>query len=95
MPGEDAYSGLLALIKTTPEAYKQMSDTIANSSGSSYAAYVQMQDTLKGSVDALMSSVEALGISFGSALAPNIRSVAAGLKGIADAITNLSPKRSR
>lgn len=90
--GEDAYSGLLALIKTTPEAYKQMSDTIANSSGSSHAAYVQMQDTLKGSVDALMSSVEALGISFGSALAPTIRSVAAGLKGIADAITNLSPE---
>lgn len=90
--GEDAYSGLLALIKTTPEAYKQMSDTIANSSGSSHAAYVQMQDTLKGSVDALMSSVEALGISFGSALAPTIRIVAAGLKGIADAITNLSPE---
>lgn len=90
--GEDAYSGLLALIKTTPEAYKQMSDTIENSAGSSEAAYNQMQNTLKGSIDALMSSVEALGISFGSALAPTIRSVAEVLKGISDAITNLSPE---
>ena len=90
--GEDAYSGLLALVRTSPEAYKQMSDTIKNSAGSSEAAYNQMQNTLKGSIDALMSSVEALGISFGSALAPTIRSVAEVLKGISDAITNLSPE---
>lgn len=90
--GEDAYSGLLALVRTSPEAYKQMSDTIENSAGSSESAYNQMQNTLKGSIDALMSSVEALGISFGSALAPTIRSVAEVLKGISDAITNLSPE---
>lgn len=90
--GEDAYSGLLALVKTSPEAYQQMTDAVTNSSGSSHEAYTKMQDTLKGSIDALMSSVEALGISFGSALAPTIRSVAGGLKGIADAFTNMSPE---
>lgn len=89
--GEDAYSGLLALVKTSPEAYQQMADAITNSSGSSHEAYTKMQDTLKGSIDALMSSVEALGISFGSALAPTIRSAADGLKGIADAFTAMSP----
>lgn len=89
--GEDAYSGLLALVKTSPEAYQQMTDAITNSSGSSHEAYTKMQDTLKGSIDALMSSVEALGISFGSALAPTIRSAADGLKGIADAFTAMSP----
>lgn len=90
--GEDAYSGLLALIKTSPEAYQQMSDAITNSAGSSHAAYVQMQNTLKGSMDALQSSVEALGISFGSALAPTIQAVAADLKGIADAFNSMSPE---
>lgn len=90
--GEDAYSGLLALVKTSPEAYQQMTDAITNSSGSSHEAYTKMQDTLKGSIDALMSSVEALGISFGSALAPTIRSVAGGLKSIADAFTGISPE---
>lgn len=90
--GEDAYSGLLALIKTSPADYQKMVDTITNSAGSSEAAYKQMQDTLKGSVDALLSSVEALGISFGSALAPSIRAVAGGIKSITDAFTNLSPE---
>lgn len=90
--GEDAYSGLLALIKTSPEAYQQMADAINNSGGSSKEAYLKMQDTLKGSVDAMKSSLEALGISFGSALAPTIRSVADSLKAMADAFTNLSPE---
>lgn len=89
--GEDAYSGLLALIRTSPEAYQQMSDAITNSAGSSHEAYLKMQDTLKGSVDALKSSLEALGISFGSALAPSIRSAAAALKTVADVFTNMSP----
>lgn len=65
--GEDAYSGLLSLIKTSPEAYKQAADAINNSSGSSHQAYMTMQKTLKGSIDSLMGSVEALGLSFGSA----------------------------
>ena len=90
--GEDAYSGLLALVKTSPEAYQQMTDAITNSAGSSHEAYTKMQDTLKGSIDALMSSVEALGISFGSTLAPTIRATADNLKGIADAFTNMSPE---
>lgn len=89
--GQDAYAGLLALIRTSPEAYANMQNAITNSAGSSEAAYNRMQDTLKGSIDALMSSVEAMAISFGSALAPTIRSVASGLKSIADMFTNLSP----
>ena len=48
--GEDAYSGLLSLIKTSPEAYKQAADVINNSSGSSHQAYMTMQKTLKGSI---------------------------------------------
>lgn len=90
--GKEAAAGLSDLLKTSPEAYQQMSDAITNSAGSSHAAYIQMQKTLKGSIDALMSSVEALGISFGSALAPTIQSVAGALKGIADTFTNLSPE---
>lgn len=90
--GEDAYSGLLALVKTSPEAYQQMSDAINHSAGSSHDAYVKMQDTLKGSIDAMKSAVEGLGISFGSALAPSIRTVADAIQGIAVTFTNLSPE---
>lgn len=90
--GEDAYSGLLALIKTTPEAYQQMTEAIDNSAGSSHAAFMVMQDTLKGSMDSLIGSVEALGISFGATLAPQIRAAANELKFIADTFAGLSPE---
>lgn len=90
--GKEAAAGLSDLLKTSPEDYQKMVDAITNSSGSSHAAYVQMQNTLKGSMDALQSSVEALGISFGSALAPTIQAVAEDLKGIADAFNSMSPE---
>lgn len=79
--GQEAYSGLLALIKTAPGDYQAMTDTITNSAGSSHAAYLRMQDTLKGSIDAMKSSIEALAISFGSALAPTIRRAAGAING--------------
>ena len=36
--------------------------------------------------------MEALGLSFGSALAPTIQWAAGGIKALADALTNLSPE---
>lgn len=90
--GKEASTGLIDLINTDASAYQDMVDSITNSNGSSHEAYLKMQDTLKGSIDVLMSSVEALGISFGSALAPTIRDVAGSLKGVADAFTNMSPE---
>lgn len=89
--GQEAYSGLLALIKTAPADYQTMTNTITNSSGSSHAAYLQMQNTLRGSIDAMKSSLEALAISFGSALAPSIRKAAGAIKWVADILTNMNP----
>lgn len=89
--GQEAYSGLLALIRTAPGDYQAMTDTITNSAGSSHEAYMRMQDTLKGSIDALLSSLEALVISFGSALAPSIRKAAGAIKWVADILTTMNP----
>lgn len=89
--GQEAYSGLLALIKTAPGDYQAMTNTITNSAGSSHAAYLRMQDTLKGSIDAMKSSIEALAISFGSALAPTIRRAAGAIKWVADIFTTMNP----
>ena len=89
--GEDAFSGLLALIKTSPEAYKEVEDSIKNSTGSSHEAYVKMQNTLKGSINAIKSAVESLAISFGSTLAPSVKTAADAIKSIADFLGGLSP----
>lgn len=89
--GEDAYSGLLTLIKTSPEAYKELEDSIKKSTGSSHEAYVKMQNTLKGSINAMKSAVESLAISFGSTLAPSVKTAADAIKTIADFLGGLSP----
>lgn len=89
--GEDAFSGLLTLIKTSPEAYKEVEDSIKNSTGSSHEAYVKMQNTLKGSINAMKSAVESLAISFGSTLAPSVKTAADAIKSIADFLGGLSP----
>ncbi|WP_370837434.1 phage tail tape measure protein [Megasphaera sp.] len=89
--GEDAFSGLLALIKTSPEAYKEVEDSIKNSTGSSHEAYVKMQNTLKGSINAMKSAVESLAISFGSTLSPSVKTAADAIKSIADFLGGLSP----
>lgn len=89
--GEDAFSGLLTLIKTSPAAYKEVEDSIKNSTGSSHEAYVKMQNTLKGSINAMKSAVESLAISFGSTLAPSVKTAADAIKSIADFLGGLSP----
>lgn len=89
--GEDAFSGLLTLIKTSPEAYKEVEDSIKNSTGSSHEAYVKMQNTLKGSINVMKSAVESLAISFGSTLAPSVKTAADAIKSIADFLGGLSP----
>lgn len=91
LAGEDAYSGLLALIKTSPEAYAQVADAINNSAGSSDAAFQKMNDTLKGSVDQLKGAAESAAIAIGQALAPQIRELAGYGQTVANALTDMTP----
>lgn len=91
LAGEDAYSGLLALVRTSPEAYAQVADAINDSAGSSEAAFNKMNDTLKGSVDQLKGAAESAAIALGQALAPQIRTLAGYGQTLATALTDMSP----
>lgn len=93
--GQEAYSGLLALIRTSPEDYNRVADAIQNSSGSSAEAYKKMSQTTKGAIQALMSSIESIAITFGDVLSPNIQSAANSIKQITDWISKLSPESKR
>ena len=93
--GEEAYSGLLALIKTSPEAYANMTDALQNANGSSAAAYDTMQNTLKGSIDAMMGSVEAFGIAMGTVMSPYIREAAETVKYFANVLTDMGPEQQK
>lgn len=91
--GEDAYSGLLSLIKTSPEEYAKVANAISNSTGSSSAAYDRMQQTLKGSIDSMKGAVESLGIAMGTALTPYIKQGADAIKNLANALAAMSPEQ--
>ena len=93
--GEDAYSGLLALIKTSPEAYADMTKSLQEASGSSAKAYAVMQNTLKGSIDSMMGSVEAFGIAMGTVMSPYIREAAETIKYFANVLTDMTPEQQK
>lgn len=93
--GEDAYSGLLALIKTAPEDYKNMEDAIRNASGSSKEAYDVMKQTAKGAFYSMTGSVESLAISIGGLLAPTMRQITDVIKGVADWINGLDDSQKQ
>lgn len=90
--GEDGYSGLLALIKTSPEAYQQMTDAMYNASGSSQAQFEVMKTTVKNSIDGMIGSLESLAINVGSVMSPQIKAAADTVGNFADMINNLSPE---
>lgn len=93
--GEDAYSGLLALIETTPEAYAKMTNKLNGATGESAKAYRLMQDTVKGSIDAMMGSVEAFGIAMGTVMSPYIREAAETVKYFANTLTDMGPEQQK
>ena len=50
LAGEEAYSGLLALVKTAPEDYQALQTAMDNATGSSQAQFEVMKGTLKNSI---------------------------------------------
>ena len=89
--GQEAYSGLLALIRTAPQDYQAMANAIQNADGSSAEAYAKMSRTMKGAIQALMSSIDSIAITFGDVLSPKIQAAANSIKTVTDWISKLSP----
>ncbi len=92
LAGQEAYSGLLALIKTAPQDYQAMPDAMDNATGSSQAQFEVMKGTLKNSIDGMLGSLESLAINFGSVLTPQIKMVTDTIGNFADLINKLSPE---
>lgn len=90
--GQDAFSGLLALVKTSPDDYQAMADAINNSAGSSAAAFDIMKDTAKNAIDGMLGSFESLAINFGTALRPQIVATANAIGAFADMLNEMTPE---
>lgn len=92
LAGEEAYSGLLALVKTAPEDYQALQTAMDNATGSSQAQFEVMKGTLKNSIDGMLGSLESLAINFGSVLTPQIKAITDAIGGFADMINTMSPE---
>ena len=92
LAGEEAYSGLLALVKTAPEDYQALQTAMDNATGSSQAQFEVMKGTLKNSIDGMLGSLESLAINFGSVLTPQIKAMTDAIGGFADMINTISPE---
>lgn len=83
--GQEAISGLLAIVNASPEDYQKMTDAIAGADGAGDKMSKTMMQGVKGSIENLKGSVEALQIKFGQALEPAILAVTNGLADLANA----------
>lgn len=92
LAGEEAYSGLLALVKTAPEDYQALQTAMDNATGSSQAQFEVMKGTLKNSIDGMLGSLESLAINFGSVLTPQIKAITDAIGGLADMINTIPPE---
>ena len=62
--GQEAMSGLLAIVNAAPEDYEKLTAAIADSSGAAKEQAEIMQDNLKGAVEELGGGLETLGLAF-------------------------------
>lgn len=74
--GQEALSGMLALINEGPESLSALTEAYEVCDGSAKKAAETMQDNLRGAVEQLKGSAESLGIVFYESVADNMKDAA-------------------
>lgn len=88
--GQEAMSGMLAVINAGEDDFNKLNTAIYNSDGVAASMADTMQDNFKGSVEALGGAVETLAIQIGDVLIPFIRQAADTVSGWVEKFTGLS-----
>ena len=73
LAGQEGMSGLLAIVNSSDDDFKNLTDSINNADGASDRMAKTMQDNLKGSITIFKSTVESAAISIGKKLTPEVR----------------------
>lgn len=73
LAGQEGMSGLLAIVNSSDDDFKNLTDSINNADGASERMAKTMQDNLKGSFTIFKSTVESAAISIGKKLTPEVR----------------------
>lgn len=91
--GQEAMTGVLALINTSVDEYDNLADAIYNSEGAAKDMAETMQDNLLGRLEELSSAVESLAMSAGEIMMPVVESIVARLQEWADYLNSLSDEQ--
>ena len=86
--GQEALSGMLALINEGPESLSGLTAAYESCDGAAQAAATTMQDNLKGAVEALSGSAETLGIVFYDSVSGSLKDAVQVVNESVDNITD-------
>lgn len=86
--GQEALSGMLALINEGPESLSGLTSAYQTCDGAAQAAATTMQDNLKGAIEALSGSAETLGIVFYDSVSGSLKDAVQVVNESVDNITD-------
>lgn len=89
MFGQEAMSGMLALIDAGPDELGALTTSLEDSDGAAKKMADTMQDNAKGAWDEFTSSLEGAGIAIGDFLLPTLTKMLKGITGLVSSFTSL------
>lgn len=91
--GQEALSGMLALIDAGPDKLNSLTKSLENSDGAAASMAATIMNNGKGSIEQMMGSVETAGIKIGQALTPHVITLAEKIGELADKFAAMSPEQ--
>ncbi|MGS0745555.1 phage tail tape measure protein [Syntrophomonas erecta subsp. sporosyntropha] len=89
--GQEAMSGLLAIVNTGDDDFNKLSESINNSTGAADRMAKEMQDNLLGRLTELKSAIEGVALQLYEAMLPALEKVVAAVQTFVDWLAKLSP----
>lgn len=90
--GQEAMSGMLAIINSSEGDYNKLTDAINNADGTAENMANTMQDNLNGQLTRLKSNIDTLAISIGDLIIPYIEKVVAKIQELVTYLNGLDDK---
>lgn len=90
--GQEALSGMLALMEAGPDRIKGLTESFKNADGAAKAMAETMMDNTKGSIEEMNGALETAGITISKTLAPMTTKAAEKVTDLANAFSKLNPK---
>lgn len=93
--GQEAMSGLLAIVNASEADYAKLSDAINNSAGAAQRMAKEMQDNLKGRLTELKSAIEGVALQLYDHLQPALEKIVGVVQKLVDWFADLSPETQK